>query len=552
MKYVVSYKDSERHFIDFKLIIDSKGLSKIKLQLPSWRPGRYELGNFAKNIKDFNVLCRDNKKVRFSKKTKDLWELECQYSDQIIITYSYYAHELNAGSTYLDENQLYINPVNCMFYNSQDTNLEYEIEFKLPSDFKIYTSLENTGNNTLKATNFDQLADSPIIASNSFQQRSLTISNINFSFCFQGEVKVNWEKMLKDFTSFINYQINIFGSFPHKKFLFLFQITPYSSYHGVEHHHSTVILLGPSYDVFKNLYKELLGVSSHELYHVWNVKGIRPSDMLPYDFSKENYTEMGYVTEGVTTYMGDRILYESGVFSTDQYFKELEKLFQRHFHSDGRNHYSVSESSFDTWLDGYVQGIPGRKVSIYIEGALIALICDAKIRKGTGHKKSLHDVMRAMYSGSKEITSYDMNDYKSTLEAISGESFSSIFDKIIYGKEDFMDFLEEAFKVFGWKFSVIKSENISWQLGLKTYFKNGHLKVLNVLENSAGHNSKIIKEDEILAVNDFRIDNNLEHWLNYFENDNIVLKVSRNGKILDINMNSSNDIQYFKYKCSEE
>tara|TARA_B110000858_G_scaffold131967_1_gene150101 strand:- start:1143 stop:2801 length:1659 start_codon:yes stop_codon:yes gene_type:complete len=552
MKYVVSYKDSERHFIDFKLIIDSKGLSKIKLQLPSWRPGRYELGNFAKNIKDFNVLCRDNKKVRFSKKTKDLWELECQYSDQIIITYSYYAHELNAGSTYLDENQLYINPVNCMFYNSQDTNLEYEIEFKLPSDFKIYTSLENTGNNTLKATNFDQLADSPIIASNSAQQRSLTINNINFSFCFQGEVKVNWEKMLKDFTSFINYQINIFGSFPHKKFLFLFQITPYSSYHGVEHHHSTVILLGPSYDVFKNLYKELLGVSSHELYHVWNVKGIRPSDMLPYDFSKENYTEMGYVTEGVTTYMGDRILYESGVFSTDQYFKELEKLFQRHFHSDGRNHYSVSESSFDTWLDGYVQGIPGRKVSIYIEGALIALICDAKIRKGTGHKKSLHDVMRAMYSGSKEITSYDMNDYKSTLEAISGESFSSIFDKIIYGKEDFMDFLEEAFKVFGWKFSVIKSENISWQLGLKTYFKNGHLKVLNVLENSAGHNSKIIKEDEILAVNDFRIDNNLEHWLNYFENDNIVLKVSRNGKILDINMNSSNDIQYFKYKCSEE
>ena len=552
MKYVVSYKDSERHFIDFKLIIDSKGLSKIKLQLPSWRPGRYELGNFAKNIKDFNVLCRDNKKVRFSKKTKDLWELECQYSDQIIITYSYYANELNAGSTYLDENQLYINPVNCMFYNSQDTNLEYEIEFKLPSDFKIYTSLENTGNNTLKATNFDQLADSPIIASNSAQQRSLTINNINFSFCFQGEVKVNWEKMLKDFTSFINYQINIFGSFPHKKFLFLFQITPYSSYHGVEHHHSTVILLGPSYDVFKNLYKELLGVSSHELYHVWNVKGIRPSDMLPYDFSKENYTEMGYVTEGVTTYMGDRILYESGVFSTDQYFKELEKLFQRHFHSDGRNHYSVSESSFDTWLDGYVQGIPGRKVSIYIEGALIALICDAKIRKGTGHKKSLHDVMRAMYSGSKEITSYDMNDYKSTLEAISGESFSSIFDKIIYGKEDFMDFLEEAFKVFGWKFSVIKSENISWQLGLKTYFKNGHLKVLNVLENSAGHNSKIIKEDEILAVNDFRIDNNLEHWLNYFENDNIVLKVSRNGKILDINMNSSNDIQYFKYKCSEE
>jgi predicted metalloprotease with PDZ domain len=261
---------------------------------------------------------------------------------------------------------------------------------------------------------------------------------------------------------------------------------------------------------------------------------------------------MGYVTEGVTTYMGDRILFESGVFSMDQYFNELEKLFQRHFHSDGRNHYSVSESSWDTWLDGYVQGIPGRKVSIYVEGALIAMICDAKIRKATGHKKSLHDVMKYLYSGSNELTSYDMNSYKNALETVSGESFSSIFNKIIYGKEDFRIFLDEALKVFGWKFSVIKSENISWQLGLKTYFKNGHLKVLNVLEGSAAYKSLVVKEDEILAINDFRIDNNLDHWLNYFENDQIVLKVSRNGKILDINMNSSNDNQYFKYKLSEE
>ena len=81
----------------------------------------------------------------------------------------------------------------------------------------------------------------------------------------------------------------------------------------MEHHDSTVILLGPSYDVFDRLYTELLGVSSHELYHVWNVKGIRPNDMVPYDYTRENYTELGYVTEGVTTYMGDRILFESNV-----------------------------------------------------------------------------------------------------------------------------------------------------------------------------------------------------------------------------------------------
>ena len=552
MKYFISYSHPERHFIDFKLIIDTKDLNILKLQLPAWRPGRYELGNFAKNIKDFNAFGANNEVLNFSKKTKDLWLIECETFDKVVVNYSYYSSELNAGSTYLDQNQIYINPVNCIFFNPDNYNSSYEISFDLHSDFKIYSSLENIGNNTLKASNFEELADSPIIASDSAQHKSLKINNVNFSFCFQGEVKVDWDILIKDFTSFISYQIKLFGSFPHKSFLFLFQITPYLAYHGVEHHHSTVILLGPSYDIFKNLYKELLGVSSHELYHVWNVKGIRPKDMLPYDYSKENYTNMGYVTEGVTTYMGDRILFESGIFTLEQYFNELNKLFQRHFHNDGRNHYSVSESSWDTWLDGYVQGIPGRKVSIYVEGALIALICDAKIRRATKHKKSLHDVMRKMYSGSDQLSGYDMELYKSNLESVSGESFDAIFSEIIYGKKDFKNYLIEALKVFGWNFSSKKAEKIGWQYGIKTYNKDKKLLVQNVLENSAGDKSLIVKEDEIIAVNEFRLEDNFDNWLGYFKNDEIVLKVNRNGKILDLKMKTINDNQYFNYKFTKE
>ena len=199
---------------------------------------------------------------------------------------------------------------------------------------------------------------------------------------------------------------------------------------------------------------ELLGVSSHELYHVWNVKNIRPKAMLPYNFSKENYTDMGYVTEGVTTYMGDRILLKA-VFFLEQYFLELEKLFQRHFHNDGRNHYAVSESSWDTWLDG-IQEVPGRKVSIYVEGALIALICDAKIRKETNHKSSLHDVLRSLYSGSDQLSEYNKMEYQEKLESISNSSFENIFNDIIYGNKDFSNYLKDALKVFGWKYETKK------------------------------------------------------------------------------------------------
>ena len=160
----------------------------------------------------------------------------------------------------------------------------------------VLESIDQSSKNILSASNFQELADSPMIISNNSKSKSIIINGVNFTFCFQGEVKVDWDRIFKDFKLFIQYQIQVFGSFPHKKFLFLFQITPYSSYHGVEHHKSTVILLGPSYSIFDTFYSELLGFSSHELYHVWNVKNIRPKAMLPYNFSEENYTDMGYVT----------------------------------------------------------------------------------------------------------------------------------------------------------------------------------------------------------------------------------------------------------------
>jgi predicted metalloprotease with PDZ domain len=282
------------------------------------------------------------------------------------------------------------------------------------------------------------------------------------------------------------------------------------------------------------------------------VKNIRPQEMAPYDFSRENYTQMGYVTEGVTTYMGDRILYESGVFSLNQYFEELQKIFQRHFHNDGRNHYSVAESSWDTWLDGYVAGAPARKVSIYVEGALIALICDAKIRRATNYKKSLHDVMKSMYLGSDKLSPYNKNIYKEKLESISKSSFDDVFNNLIYNTLDFSNYLESALGVFGWKYEIEKSKNWSWQYGFKTKLKSGKVEIENVLENSAAYNSSLVFKDQILAVNNFHLENNLEHWLEYFKDEDVVLIINRGGRVLELKINKRNNYQYFNYKISKK
>ncbi len=550
MNYELSYTNPENHFIDFSLTIYGKDTNELIIQLPSWRPGRYELGNFAKNIKDFEVNDTNGNPINFTKLTKDCWCLHSNGKD-VVVKYCYYAAELNAGSTFLDENQLYVNPVNCFFYLPDFPETEIEVSLKIPKSYQIYSAIAKENSHQFKASNFHELFDSPFIASPSVKQKVISIKGVLFYFCFQGEIKLNWEKLTSDFTKFIEYQINLFDGFPHQTYHFLFQITTNSAYHGVEHHDSTVILLGPSYDVFDRLYTELLGISSHELYHVWNVKGIRPIDMVPYDYIRENYTELGYVTEGVTTYMGDRILFESNVFDETQYFKELSNLLRRHFHNDGRLHYSVSESSWDTWLDGYEAGVPGRKVSIYVEGALIAFICDAEIRYQTKGTKSLHDVMKMLFSPDIKVNSFDASMYKNTLESISGFDFTNLFDAIVYGNEDFSPYLKRAFSHFGWKYIRVNSENAPWIYGFKIQLKNNQVYVISVLENSVAFESGVIENDQLIAVNGIKINQNLDKWLSYFYNSSIELTLFRNQKLKTITLLAPNTHQFYNYKIEK-
>lgn len=176
--------------------------------------------------------------------------------------------------------------------------------------------------------------------------------------------------------------MELFGSFPSSAYHFIFQILPHRFYHGVEHTESTVIALGPAYMLMEgDTYNDFLGISCHELFHAWNIKAIRPAEMLPYDFTKENYSRLGFVTEGVTTYYGDYLLFRSSVWGEEDFWPAFNERMDHHFESHARYFQPVSEASFDSWLDGYVLGAPHRKTSIYHEGCLLAFVTDIFIRK---------------------------------------------------------------------------------------------------------------------------------------------------------------------------
>lgn len=549
--YSFSCENASQQYISIKATFSVKSNSTI-VHLPSWRPGRYELGNFAKNVKGFRVFDQNNKSLSFQKLTKDSWEISTEGIGEIRVEYTYFAAELNAGSSFLNQEQLYVNPVNCCVFTEETKAENIELTLSIPTDWKIAGSMKQV-NSKLVASNFEELADSPFICSNSLQYNQYEVNGVLFHLWFNGEIKPDWKKLVKDFKAFTTKQMEKFMEFPVPEYHFLIHILPYKAYHGVEHQRSTVITLGPSYDVFGLLYHELLGVSSHELYHTWNVKAIRPIEMYPYNFKVENYSELGYICEGVTTYMGDLFLYKSGIFKLNQYLLEFNKQLQKHFDNHGRFNHSVAESSFDTWLDGYVPGAPARKVSIYTEGCLLAFVTDVMVLKATEDQLGLDTVMKRLYfdfylkgKGVSEA------DYKAVLENVSGISFDTFFQDFIHGNKPYESILTEALDYIGLELHHKPSPFYSHgRLGFKTIPNGANFIVKLIYPGSPANLGGLLLEDEIIAINGYSCQGELDKWLKYFDNDLKQITVLRAGKLVQTTLPEVDRNFYMEYEVKK-
>jgi predicted metalloprotease with PDZ domain len=548
MNYKLSYQNPSRHYIDIELIVETKGEKSLQFQLPAWRPGRYELGNFAKNIQKLGAFDENGEPLEFRKITKDLWEVVCQNASKVAVRYNYFAMELNAGSTYLDEYQLYVNPVNCCLYMPERPSESCNIKLELPEDYEIATGLKRLGNHKFEAKNFDEFADCPFMASNSLQKISYEVDSTTFYLWFQGECKLDKPKLIKDFTAFTKVQMDLFGDFPTEEYHFMFQILPHSAYHGVEHSNSTVIALGPSYAIMDNngRYEDLLGVSSHELFHTWNVKRIRPVEMEPYDLSKENYSRLGYLCEGATTWYGDEMLMRSEVFNEEQYFKTLNQLLDRHFNNPGVENLSVADSSFDTWLDGYVQGVPNRKSSIYVEGALNTFMLDSIIKKNTNGIHSFDDVMKCFYNDYyKKGKGISELIYKEVVEKYAKANLDDFFVKYVNGAQNIEVQLKLSFESLGLSYDRNPSDLFhEAYLGFR-YIDN---KVLSVFPNSTAEINGLSIGDSIHTVNGYKVENDLANWCNYFKEEEIFLGITDAHGIANmVSLQISEDVYYTKH-----
>ncbi|MCH7409069.1 M61 family peptidase [Belliella sp. DSM 111904] len=450
MQYQFRRHAISSQFIDIKLLIHCKAKEIISLQLAAWRPGRYEIADFAAKIKNFEVTHQGDF-VKSSKVNKSLWEFQAIEKGVYEISYKFFANQMDAGGSWSDDSQLYINFTNCVFDIKDRHNEPIEIIIELPSDYDIASSLKRIGKNSWEAKNYQEIIDSPLLGSSNLTHLEYSVAGTVFHVWLNGKIYFNQNELIKVFEAFTKRQIQDFGGFSAADYHFIIQLLPYKHYHGVEHRFSTVITIGPDKDLKeKKLFEDLIGVSSHELYHFWNVCRIRPIEMIPYDLSKEVYLDSGFVLEGITTYMGDLYLLKSKFFTLEEYFQEaISKRIQREFDQFGWKSQSIVDSSKDLWLDGYKAGIPDKKVNIYNRGSLIAFCLDILLIQ---NQSSLADVMSAMWEkhGAKNL-GYSMIDFINTIaSALNNHKLAeTFFENYVYGKEDILPLIIESCNKLG-------------------------------------------------------------------------------------------------------
>lgn len=550
MKYQISYENPQSHYINLELHVDQIAEDAIELQLPAWRPGRYVLQNFAKNIQKFEVLDGENKPIAFKKITKDRWRIETKNCQEIKVRYNYFAHQMDAGGCWLDADQLYINWICCALYIEDRIDEAYELHFSLPDNYQMACSLTtNFKTRKLSAKDFHQLVDAPLIASPSLQHQTYTCQNATettFHIWVQGNWQADWKKILQAFKDFSETQIQLFKDFVSKDYHFLFQILPYKHYHGVEHHDSTVITLGPDYDMNDKYFVDFLAISSHELFHYWNVKRIRPVEMMPYDYKQENYFKTGFVIEGITTYYGDYLLGRSKVLDQKTLFKELNTTLQRHFANEGRHNLSVADSSFDLWLDGYEKGIPNRKTSIYAKGAVVAFILDLEIRKKHQNKRSLDDVMRSLWRQySLQKVGFSEENYQKVVEEVAQEEMHDYFDNCVYGNETLEGRLQSALDWVGLTLEIKANDSVLQNTyGIKT----SGVKVTDVAMASPAE-PFICIGDELIAINNYKVDIQNIKAISKAQNESISLHLFRQGQLHEITLKSDTKQSFFNTYC---
>ena len=529
--YTVEVADLHAHLFGITLTVAAPA-ERQTLHLPVWIPGSYLVREFAKNLQ--KLQCRQGKRsVPVQQLDKAAWMVDCVPGKPLVVQYEVYANDASVRTAWLDATRGFFNGTSlCLLVEGQQDQphiLEL-IASKSIAHWSVATGasavkVDKRGFGSYRADNYDTLVDCPV-EMGPFWSGNFTACGIPHRFVVAGAPpSFDGAKLLADTQAICEEEIRFWhgndiknnsasrnknggqSPIPYKNYVFMLNAMA-DGYGGLEHCNSTALIckrqdlprlprttLAPTAHTQPEGYTTLLGLISHEYFHTWNVKRLRPDELATYDYTQENYTELLWFFEGFTSYYDDLLLRRAGLIDNATYLKLLTKTVNGVAQTPGRKVQSVAQASFDAWIKYYRQdeNTPNATVSYYTKGSLVALCLDLTLR--TEGKTTLDAVMRGLWTrcGGGPMTEQDL---LAVLQELSGRSFASELTHWVHSTKELP--VTPLLEKHGIQVHL-EPDQVAQQLGLRVKEGSG-LFIQNVLRGGVAEKAGFASGDEWIAV----------------------------------------------------
>jgi len=450
--YTIKPAKPAAHIFSITCEVQNPAAEGQQFWLPAWIPGSYMIRDFARNIVTLEASDK-NGKVAVSKLDKQTWQC-APCSGPLTVRYTVYAWDLSVRTAHLDTTHAFFNGTSTFLAVTGRENDPVSVDIQLPDgteyqDWQVATTLTSVDTPLFSAgryyaQDYDELIDHPV------EMGNVTISQFDIAgtphyIVITGRHQTDMQRLTQDVKVICETHVGMFGELPEMKcYMFLLMVVG-EGYGGLEHRSSTALICNrkdlPTRHMSKSSddYITLLGLFSHEYFHTWNVKRIKPAEFIPYQLKEESYTSLLWAFEGFTAYYDDLGLVRSGVIEEKKYLELLGKNFTRVLRGSGRFKQSLRESSFEAWSKFYKQdeNSPNAIVSYYVKGSMFALALDLRIRQLTNNTKSLDDIMRRLWlEYGKPLIGVKDDTIQQMANVLCGESLDEFFDRYLNTGED--------------------------------------------------------------------------------------------------------------------
>jgi predicted metalloprotease with PDZ domain len=548
IRYTLSFPAPHTHYVHVRAEVPAAGRDSIELSMAVWTPGSYLVREFSRHVEGVTAESPGGIALRVEKTAKNRWRVATGGALTVTVSYRVYGREMSVRTNWIESDFAFVNGAPTFLTLAGEPRRPHEVSIVPASGWtRSITALEpavrpkpaTTAPHTYCAPDYDTLVDSPILVGNP-ELYEFSVDGVPHVLANAGDTTFfDSSHVVKDLEAIVRAHKEFWGSFPYQRYVFINLLTEAGG--GLEHARSSALMASRWATRTRKAHLRWLELASHELFHAWNVKRLRPIELGPFDYEREVFTPSLWVVEGITDYYGDVLVLRAGRSSAQEFLDALSDKIEEVQTTPGRAVRSVTQASMDAWIKLYRpdENTPNTAISYYTKGAVVAFLLDAKIRRATGGRRSLDEVMREAYARYSATHGFTPDEFRALTEHVAGIDLGAFWRTAIEGTDE-LDYTE-ALEVFRLQFRPANGSPNgtpkAW-IGATTKIDAGRLIVAQVKRDTPAFGAGLNVDDEIVAIDQVRVraDRLDERLEQYAPGDRISLLVARRDRLLSLDV----------------